>query len=967
MNQNSKKFILRQLYDIRPLRRDGSLDLEKINNLKPIAEINADNFIRRHEELLSEKKENSLEIQNDYTPNDTANIVNLEESVPIKNIRIVNSINEVEKNTETKPIPVYPADEIAKFEIESIPDEKIEEENITETKNVLAEEEAGLLEVPVGYLSETKLEPSQIEDLSEDVISEISPPVSETELGNKMIAESPLGIVLSDDEENRFKRRKRRARRTSISGPDQKGLKKFKSESNVQPSFQNSLDYFKKMFAKVELAKNQKNYLDNVELFTIKKFFSAIYVRTKYFFPEPASILSIINGKKARKKRKQAIFRNTIWKDHFYAFASIGTAIFAVVFSIGYINQGIKIKQESMFEAQKAYADLIDGKNSILNKDYDSASLSFNDAYEKLDALSKDFSRLGTVVVESSRYIPYLSKISTGQYLSNAGKNISQIGIKITELLELYDKAKNPSGQEGNIPYLEIFKRSEENIQSVASLSKEIEMDLNKVNVDDIPEAQRREIIEMKQKLPEFNNFFGSFLENDHIFTEILGGNGPRKYLVLFQNNQEMRATGGFIGTYAIIDISNGRVRKFFVDGIFNPDGQLREKVVPPIPIQKISAAWSLHDSNWFPDFPVSAEKASWFYEKTGGPTVDGVIAITPEVLHKLLEVTGPIEMPEYNVTVDKDNFASTIQYEVEFNYDKEENQPKKILSDLAPIVLDKIFNSQTISDSVRTMKMLTESLDEKHILIYSKNYGIEKMLSEKGWTGEVLKTQKDYLSVINTNINGFKTDGVIDESIEHQAEIQKDGSIIDTVKIVRKHNGGDSEYEFWNKVNADYMRVYVPKGSKLIEVQGQTREYNTPPLDYDTLHFKRDPQIETEEQSMLYDENTGTRIYEDTDKTVFANWAYVTPKETVEITYKYVLPFRINFGDGSNFQEVYSLLVQKQSGSKGSQFSSEIILPQDVNLIWKFPDDIEKKSNSLKYETDLKTDKFWGIAFEKK
>ncbi|HBR71803.1 MAG TPA: hypothetical protein DEA27_03310, partial [Candidatus Moranbacteria bacterium] len=32
-----------------------------------------------------------------------------------------------------------------------------------------------------------------------------------------------------------------------------------------------------------------------------------------------------------------------------------------------------------------------------------------------------------------------------------------------------------------------------------------------------------------------------------------------------------MRATGGFIGTYGLLDISNGHVRDFFIDGIFNP------------------------------------------------------------------------------------------------------------------------------------------------------------------------------------------------------------------------------------------------------------------------------------------------------------------------------------------------------------------------------------------------------------
>ena len=70
-----------------------------------------------------------------------------------------------------------------------------------------------------------------------------------------------------------------------------------------------------------------------------------------------------------------------------------------------------------------------------------------------------------------------------------------------------------------------------------------------------------------------------------------------------------------------------------------------------------MSAVWTMHDANWFPNFPTSAEKVSWFYEKTGGRTVDGVIAITPELLRDLLAITGPIDMPEYDKTINADNF----------------------------------------------------------------------------------------------------------------------------------------------------------------------------------------------------------------------------------------------------------------------------------------------------------------------
>lgn len=653
-----------------------------------------------------------------------------------------------------------------------------------------------------------------------------------------------------------------------------------------------------------------------------------------------------------------------------FSFSAIAFSIFLIIFGAGLMSRGFGIKGSAVSQGEAAMASLMKAKDGIANNNFKEASLDFNEAYDKFAGISSDLDSLGGILVDSTRFLPYLSKLSSGANLAKAGEDISKAGALVGETMKNLDEIKNPSDKEEPISYLEVFQKSDKNIQDISNLLSDAQIHIGKINVSDIPEDKRATFINLKEKLPEINSFLAAYNDSSKMFTDILGGNGPKKYLFLFQNNQEMRPTGGFIGTYAILDIFNGRVRNFYVDGIFNPDGQLRERIVPPAPIQKISANWSLHDSNWFPDFPKSAEKACWFYEKTGGPTVDGVIAMTPTVMQKLLEITGSIEMPEYRVTVDKDNFLETVQNEVEVDYDKEINQPKKILSDLAPMILDRIFNAQGFSDIARTMDTMIESLDEKHILIYSKNYEIEKLLQNEGWSGEILSSKKDYLSVINTNINGYKTDGVIDETISHKAEIQSDGSIIDTVNISRHHNGGNTPYDWWNRVNSDYMRVYVPQGSQLISVQGQTREIDSPPLDYANLGYKVDPQLKMEEDSAQIDQESGTRIYDDSEKTVFANWAYVSPQETAEVTYKYLLPFKINTDSKTRPADTYSIVYQKQSGSLGSRLISEIIYPKSYKAIWKYPaeklsdiDSLPDDRLGLKMESDLKTDKFIGAA----
>jgi hypothetical protein len=391
----------------------------------------------------------------------------------------------------------------------------------------------------------------------------------------------------------------------------------------------------------------------------------------------------------------------------------------------------------------------------------------------------------------------------------------------------------------------------------------------------------------------------------------------------------------------------------------------LKENIVPPKPIQKISAAWSLHDSNWFPDFPVSAEKAIFFYEKTGGPTVDGVITLTPTVMQKLLVETGPIPLPQYGFTVDADNFIPIVQEQVETKYDKEENQPKKVLADLTALLIEKVFASQDKETLYKIMNALVEGLNEKQMLLYMRHPETEALIDDAGWSGRILPASKDYLSVIHSNINGYKTDGVIDEIIKHTAEISADGSVIDTVTITRTHRGGNTPYDWWNKVNADYMRVYVPAGAKLLSAKGATWEFPASPLDYKALGFHTDADVEREENSIVIDEKSGTRVYQDAGKTVFGAWVYVSPQESVTVEYRYSLPFTIDMNKiKSGGADSYMTVYQKQSGSIGSKLFASVIFPQSIEPVWQMSGNLIPYGRQWKLETDLKTDVFAGMVF---
>jgi hypothetical protein len=675
----------------------------------------------------------------------------------------------------------------------------------------------------------------------------------------------------------------------------------------------------------------------------------------------------LLSGSFGRSEKRNAlpVLKNFFQHSFRPAFGFMSAMALLLLFflSIKFVSFGFQKKDEITIKGMAAVNQLAQAKNEMISRDFENAHYNIENAKNYFNEAREELDRIGGNLSFVFSKLPFLSKISSGKYLLNAGQEISVSISDLNQAAALIDQLDNPleTGGGSNIGEI-VIGASKHLLQSKEHLEKANSY-LENVKLVDLPKDFQADFSKGREALPEIIKIIDALEENYQIFYEIFGYNGPRKYLFLFQNNQEIRATGGFIGSYGILSIDNGKMESLFIDGIFNPDGQLHKKVVPPQPIQKISAAWSTHDANWFPHFPTSAEKIAWFYEKTGGPTVDGIITITPTVLEKLLKITGPIEMSEYNVVINSENFIEKTQYEVEIDYDKELNQPKKIIADMAPLIFDRIFSSRNPQDVSKAVNILSQSLKEKHILIYSFDHNIQKILSSHNWSGEIMQTNNDYLMVINSNINGYKTDGVIKETISHKAEVQDDGSIIDTVRIKREHTGGNSEYEWWNKVNSDYMRVYVPMGSRLLEARGHTREFNQSPLDYDALGFQRDPRVEQEEQDMKIDEKTGTRIYDEEHKTVFANWVYVSPQETVEVEYKYLLPFKIDFDKNEDRVDSYSILFQKQSGSIGTKLNFQLSYPDQTEALWMYPQ--QDQNNSAEYDLtgELLTDQFFGAV----
>lgn len=645
----------------------------------------------------------------------------------------------------------------------------------------------------------------------------------------------------------------------------------------------------------------------------------------------------------------------------FFVLAALAVA------AVGLFAAERRFAQDIQASGERGFLLLEAAVENVSDEDFVSARRNFAAADAALAEAEGQLRWFGGDLLKATAFMPGLSRAASGKHLIEGGRHVAAAGPSLVTIAERLAHAKNSYGAEDKISFLALLRQTEGPLDTALSELSAADQAFRGVALSDLPAERREQFLSAESKLSAAVGLLTSYRENERVLTELIGGNGPRKYLFLFQNNHELRPTGGFIGTYALLDMNDGVIRDFYVDGIFNPDGQLKENIVPPKPIQKVSAGWSLHDSNWFPDFPTSAEKAIFFFEKTGGPTVDGVVTVTPAVLQSLLEAVGPVELPDYGLTVTSENFMPVIQTQVEVDYDKEENRPKAVIGDLAEELFARVFAAQDERMLYRIGNAVVQGLNRKDILLYARDDEAQALIDESGWSGRLLSTGHDYLSVVHANINGYKTDGVIDETIEHASEIGPDGSVIDTVRITRVHNGGETPYEWWNKVNADYLRVYVPEGSQLISASGMTWEFPEPPLDYAALGFRRDETVEAVEASERVDEETGTRIGAESGKTVFGNWVYVSPGESVTVEYRYRLPFKVDPAAAEAGNASFSVLYQKQAGTPGSVLKSRISVPADWEAVWQSTENLVLLDRSYVLEDSLETDVFVGLLFGKK
>jgi len=708
-------------------------------------------------------------------------------------------------------------------------------------------------------------------------------------------------------------------------------------------------------------------------------------------FEKPVSFWQILaNNKKGKKedqdieyyypdsKTKEKISFSINWKrlklnhvaSRLVAFALVIAIILLPIRGLVFI-QNINTDKDKIWQfGQQGLIDLQAGVLSASSNSYNEAQDDFEQALSNFRQAQGVLDEYHQWMLDITSMMPIVGKpLSLSRNMLNVATNISEAATILNQNLQDQDNLTE-----------NLFVINQQISQTIPYLEN-AQTDLNNISSNLLPNNLGENLDKLKLYLPSTVSNLKNLNEIFSVLLEVLGHSKEKRYLILFQNNNELRATGGFIGSYALFDVYQGQVIDLEIPGggTYDLDSGQTIKYRAPKALSLVNQHFNIWDANWWPDFPTSAQKISNMFQNSGGSSVDGVIAINAKVLQDLLKILGPIYLEEYDITITADNVFDVIQEEVEINYDKETNQPKAVISDLVPLVLDKLLSFKDQQKEI--INTFAANLASKDIQLYLEDINLQNKIDDFGWSGSMVNNDKDFLAVVNTNIAGGKTDNEIQQTIDHQVEIDANGEIFDTVRVTRINNdNGDNPLAGLYGGNVSYLRIYTPLGSEFVEAIG----FDDMPEEFfrTTDYLAQSDETLAHEETKLIDGVSQTEIYTSLDKTVFANWIMIKPGESQTVSIKYKLPFKLDLGNklvNNWWQEIYkkdlslanySLLVSSQSGIHGTIFNSSILLPNNTKIVWNTASDQSKMSitdHLIKYSNKLERDQYFGFIIAAK
>jgi len=458
-------------------------------------------------------------------------------------------------------------------------------------------------------------------------------------------------------------------------------------------------------------------------------------------------------------------------------------------------------------------------------------------------------------------------------------------------------------------------------------------------------------IKEAETSLATLRNTSQAALELVNFTSDFVSQQGKKTYLVLLENNTELRPGGGFIGSYAIVNFENGKFQNISVDDIYSIDGQLKEKITPPPQLtEKLGVKqFYLRDSNWSTDFVLNAATAKDFYKKETGQDINGVISVDLTYIQWLLDKIGPIKLSDYNETITAQNLFERGEYYSEVGFFPGSTQKKDFFGTLTGSLFQNITAKLTSNPTKNSpapwagiMLATKDALQEAHLMLSFDDQNLATFVKSKGWDHPLpplfynptddTKGTRDFLALSEANLGANKVNRQIERSIDYEMTVGKDADLVAKLKITYKNN---SQADTWPAGKyTNYLRVYTPFASSLFAVGNG-----------DNTNLK---DVEVTTQNSM---------------TVFATYVEVPVKSTKTVTFNYRIPKNIKLEQAP----AYEFYIQKQPGTGQDPFTFRFNLPGYLAVKSVNGNETYQGRQNMQIASDLSVDRQYVIDLSKK
>ncbi len=562
--------------------------------------------------------------------------------------------------------------------------------------------------------------------------------------------------------------------------------------------------------------------------------------------------------------------------------------------------------------ARRGADDLRHGGQAMLDYDATGAQQAFSAAAQSLaaaDEALRDAAWSQTRIVSrlpfvGKKYRTGLAAVGAAREIARAGSILAGSLVGVERPTDTGVTIKTGGITQASVGILGPMLRQPQSFrQGLDALVAALDQ-LATIESNNVPSEYRETVRAFQQVKPYFTTPAGRGDQLADVLTALFAGDVTKEFLLVFQNHDELRPTGGFIGTFMMVKFEQGvfKVLDAPVTGPFDLSAQNPKTALPPQPLLAVAPYWTFHDANWFLDVPTSSEFLLDFYAQARGFKPDGIIYLTPGLVESLLRITGPLRPDGYGVDISAENFVRATEEQVEFHYDKALNNPKKFLLDLVPTLITALAKLDA-AEAMLAAGVTLQHADQADLLLYSRDESAQSAIATIGWSGRLLETEDDYLAVVNSNLGGGKTDRVIDYRIEVTVMPEAQG-LLHEVKIIRRHNG-ETENTLTRHTNRSFIRVYAPASAQFVGVSGarDPAGFFMPGASGAELT----PELMVAEGSVLMDQASGVRITGESGRKTFGAWSELAVGETQTLTFSYTTPLPT---DGR-----WALVWQKQPG----------------------------------------------------